>query len=63
LIFTGEHPCYNEQNGTPSLKLDGSKGNIKFTIDDKNIDEVYRFNKPVREKYSHKKMLTVSNKV
>jgi len=34
------------QHRTPSFKLDSSKQNKKFTIVDKNIYEIDRFNKP-----------------
>lgn len=33
LFFSGDHPLYNGKNGTPLVKLDGSKSCKNFVIE------------------------------
>ena len=43
MFFNGEHPLYNGKNGTPLVKMDGSKGTKNFVIDDMHKSVFYGF--------------------
>lgn len=43
LFFNGEHPLYNGKNGTPLVKMDGSKGTKNYVLEDTHETVFYSF--------------------